>query len=132
MRVSNWEVLLHEYLQSSKNLPFEWGKHDCATWVSDWRKIMTGQDAAISWRGKYKTERGAMLQIKRAGFDAMADWVDSILGERLATPFLAQRGDIGMVQGALGIVTGRDICALSPNGLLAFPIDQMQIAWGVR
>lgn len=132
MRVSNWEILLHDYLQSSKDLSFQWGVTDCATWVSDWRKILTGQDAAIAWRGKYKTERGAMLQIKRAGFDTMADWVDNILGERLSTPFLAQRGDIGMVQNALGIVAGKDICALSPHGLLAFPIDQMQIAWGVR
>lgn len=132
MRIQGWEIRLHEYLQEAKGLPFQWGVTDCATWVSDWRKIATGKDASIAWRGKYKTERGAMLQIRRAGFQTMPDWVDSILGERLATPFLAQRGDIGLVQNALGIVSGRDICALSPDGVLAFPIDQMQMAWRVE
>lgn len=131
VRVSNWEALLFDYVGKAASLPFEWGVHDCATWVSDWRQIATGQDAAIAWRGKYRTERGALRQIKRAGFDTMPEWVDSILGDRLASPLLAQRGDIALVQDALGIVTGAEVAALSPDGLVTFPLTDAQMAWRV-
>lgn len=131
MRVSNWEILLFNYIEESKDIIFEWGVHDCATWVSDWRQIATGQDAAQAWRGKYRTERGALRQIKRAGFDTMPEWVDSILGDRLASPLMAQRGDIALVQDALGIVTGHVVVALSPNGIVNIPLEDSQASWRV-
>lgn len=131
MRLANWEARLFEYVERAQAIEFEWGVHDCATWVSDWRQIATGQDAAIAWRGKYRTERGALRQIKKAGFDTMPDWVDSILGDRLASPLMAQRGDIALVQDALGIVTGAEIAALSPDGLVMFPLTEAQMAWRV-
>ena len=129
MRAENWDALLWDYVQNAQ--PFAWGRNDCATWVADWRCICTGQDAAQAWRGRYKTERGAMLAIRRAGFDTMADWVDSILGPRLTTPLLAQRGDIALVQDALGIVVGAQIAALSPDGVVYHPITDAACAWRV-
>lgn len=132
MRVDDWDCRLWPYIDAARDLPFKWGVNDCATWVADWRLLITGQDAALAWRGKYKTERGAMLQIKRAGFDTMPDWVDSILGPRLQTPLLAQRGDIALVQNALGIVTGAQVAALSPEGVLFFPLTDAQTAWRVE
>lgn len=131
MRVANWEVLLFAYVDQAKDLPFEWGVHDCATWVADWRQVATGQDAAQAWRGQYRTERGALRQIKRAGFDTMPEWVDSILGDRLTSPLMAQRGDIALVRDALGIVTGDEVVALSPDGAVAFPLTDAQMAWRV-
>jgi hypothetical protein len=132
MKVSGWEICLVEYVDAAQDVPFQWGDHDCATWVADWRKIATGKDAATAWRGKYTTERGALRQIKRAGFETMADWVDSILGDRLPTPLLAQRGDIALVQGALGIVTGAEVVAISPDGLCVFDLSSAETAWRVE
>lgn len=132
MRVTDWDIFLWDYIDAARDTPFEWGRNDCATWVADWRALITGQDAASAWRGKYKTERGALRQIKRAGFKTMPDWVDSILGARLKTPLLARRGDIALVQDALGIVTGAQVAALSPEGVVFFRLDEAQAAWRVE
>jgi len=130
--VQNWDCRLWPYIDAARGLSFKWGAVDCATWVADWRALITGLDAAQDWRGQYDTERGALRQIRRAGFVTMADWVDSILGARLSSPLLARRGDIAMVQDALGIVTGAQVAALSPDGVLFFPLTDAQAAWRVE
>jgi hypothetical protein len=131
MRVEDWQERLWAYIDVAKGQPFVWGQRDCATWVADWRHAVTGQDAARAWRGRYKTERGALRAIRRAGFSDMADWVDSIAGGRLPSPLLAQRGDVAMVQGALGIVVGSRVAALSPQGVVMLPLSDAVAAWRV-
>jgi hypothetical protein len=131
VRVEDWQARLWDYIDAAKDQPFVWGTRDCATWVADWRCIITGQDAAQAWRGRYRTERGALRAIRRAGFASIEEWVDSI-APRLPGPLLAQRGDVAMVQGALGIVTGAQIAALSPGGLVFVPLTDAEMAWRVE
>jgi hypothetical protein len=132
VRVEDWQSRLWDYIDAAKGQPFMWGVRDCATWVADWRCLVTGQDAAQAWRGRYKTERGAWRIIRRAGARTLDAWFDGIVGPRLSAPLLAQRGDVAMVQGALGIVAGAKVAVLSPDGLVFWPLTEATAAWRVE
>lgn len=79
---------------------FEWGPWDCFAYVVRAAKI----DVSHLPPRRYRTQTGAMLYLKRNGFDTLEALMDS-----LASPVpvgYAQRGDILMQQGGLGICKG--------------------------
>lgn len=51
---------------------FEWGRRDCCLTVADAVQAMTGQDFARDLRG-YKTEKGAIKRLRKAGFARVRD-----------------------------------------------------------
>lgn len=79
---------------------FKWGEWDCLAFVAD----ATGLDLSSLTPRRYRTQTGAMLYIKRNGFDSLAEMMDS-LAESVPVGF-AQKGDILMQQGCLGICKG--------------------------
>lgn len=133
MRLEGWEVRLAKAIEAARDTPFEWGQHDCATWVSDVRRDLTGLDAAAEWRSRYRTERGAARMMRRLGWQRISDGVTGVLGAPLATPLLAQRGDVVLAgaDDALGVCLGAVAVFLAPDGLTERPITACRLAWRV-
>lgn len=116
-RIPHWRPALFDYVHAVAAKPFAWGEHDCALFAAGAIKVMTGEDFAGGYRGKYRTLAGGLRQVKRAGFANHADLAASILEE--IHPSEAQIGDIAAVEedGAigLGIIQGERIYVLRPG-----------------
>ena len=109
-RIPHWERHLASALSSARTTPFALGYRDCATWVFELRRMLTGdEDVAALWRGRYSTATGAALLMRRLGWSSLEEMGRDLLGEPLTTPLLAQRGDIllGGDPIAFGICAGR-------------------------
>jgi hypothetical protein len=133
IRLNGWELRLLAAVDDARDTPFQWGQHDCATWAFDVRLMLTGDDAAAVWRGKYKTEAGAARVLRKLKCQTVDDLAESILGDALPTVLLAQRGDIvlGGAEQALGVCVGSDGLFLQPSGLIALPLRSCLRAWRV-
>ena len=133
MRLPGWESRLAQCIDDARGRAFAWGVHDCATWVADVRRALTGEDAAADWRGKYSTEAGAIRAVRRRGYPGLAAWVSDLLGGPLDSPLMAQRGDIVLdgTTGALGIATSGAAAFVSPDGLVFLQMDRCAMAWRV-
>ena len=121
-------------LAAARTSPFAWGTHDCATWVFELRRMLTGdEDVAALWRGRYSTATGAALLMRRLGWSSLEGMGLDLLGEPLSTPLLAQRGDIllGGEPLAFGICAGRAGVFLSPDGLTDLPLSACRLAWRI-
>lgn len=131
MRREGWERALAEAIEAARHRPFAWGVHDCATWAADVRRAMTGSDAAARWRGRYHTARGAARTIRLTGAASLVEAAGRELGSPLASPLLAQRGDIVSDGAALGVCTGAEAAFLSADGLAFRPLIDCTMAWRV-
>lgn len=133
MRLPDWETRLVDAIEAARGRPFCWGSHDCATWVAEVRRALTGIDAAASWRGSYATETGARRAIRKHGHASMQDWVSAEVGQPLAAPLAAQRGDIVLdgETAALGICVGAEVAFVTQDGLTFLPITCAAMAWRV-
>jgi len=130
MRKDGWELMLHNYIEASRGLSFVWGENDCALWASSWVDLCTGSAHASEWAGLYDTEEGAkelMLERLCANVDEVAT---SILLRKSVK--MAQRGDLVLFSGALGICDGRKSYFLTPEkGLVCVLTVQCAKAWAV-
>lgn len=132
MRPENWPAVLNRHLDESKTLAFRWGEADCALWVSDYVKRVTGVDHAEAFRGRYRTAQGARMALRRAGYDG----VERLAAARLpGVPIaFARRGDVVLHPDgqALGICNGRVSHFLSVHGgLTDLPTLDCVKAWSV-
>ena len=53
------DILLDKYISDCSKQEFEWGKLDCALFVSGWVEVLTGENPAKQSIGKYSTKIGA-------------------------------------------------------------------------
>ena len=133
-RIPHWERHLASALATARSMPFDWGHHDCATWVFELRTELTGgPDTAARWRGRYNTSFGAALIMRRLGWSSLEEMGRDLLGEPLSTPLLAQRGDIllGGDPDAFGICAGCSGAFLTPDGLTELPLSRCHLAWRI-
>lgn len=121
--------LLAEYQRA----PFAWGKFDCCQFVRAALRVTAGRDIEIR---AYRTERGAVRALAAlGGYDGA---MQAYGAQRLASPLLAQRGDVVMLravgpfEGALALCTGQAAHAVGPNGLAAVPQSEWLRAWRVQ
>jgi hypothetical protein len=134
MRVCGWTSVLAARLEAAQSQPFAWGCHDCATWAFDLRRDLTGgPDHAARWRGRYRTARGAYRVMRRLGWESLEGLGRDLLGDPLATPLLAQRGDLvlGGEDPAFGICTGARAAFVAPKGLTQLPLASCSLVWRV-
>ena len=118
-RIPTWRVALHETIEAHRRLPFAWGQHDCALFVADCVRAMTGLDLATGFRGSYSTPAGSVRALKRAGFDDLvalaANFFEAI------PPMMARAGDIAAIETpdgwAVGVVVGEQVLFLGSDGL---------------
>lgn len=128
-RLDGWEGALAEAIAHAEADQFEWGRHDCCTWVAQVVLALTGRDVGGDWRGTYRSRLGAARQLRRRG--GMAALWTRHLGKPLASPLTARRGDVAVYDEAAGIVTGRHAAFLGEQGLVHVPLAACAAAWNV-
>lgn len=52
--------MLRSYLATCACETFRWGERDCALFVADWVRLVTGRDPASHLRGRYRDAGGAL------------------------------------------------------------------------
>lgn len=125
-RVPDWRQRLERAIDDIRYAGFDWqSQHDCAIGLAG-RAVhaVTDVDVIADWRGRYSSRRGALLAMKRAGFDNIADMAASLLPEIAEGPCMASLGDIAAIAVpnspfgyALGVVNGERILVLRDEGV---------------
>lgn len=139
MRHENWPTLLAEFFAEHAAQPFAWGERDCCLFACNGIRAITGLDpAAKVFRGQYRDAAGAMRLVrKHGGVEAIAEKQCAEFGfAELATPKLAQRGDVVLVDTpaagpALGLCDGSHGVFPGHDGLSRVPIAECRRAWRV-
>ena len=67
MRRPDWPIRLNEYIVSTRDKKFRYGRHDCTTFISGAVKAMTGVDPMAEFRGKYASKESANVALKEIG-----------------------------------------------------------------
>ena len=132
MRAQNWPELLAAYIEQRRDLPHQWGSNDCCTFAADAVRAMTGSDPMADLRG-IKTAKAAARLLRKT---PLQDLVTQRLGEPLASPLLAQRGDVVMVMQAdgplLALCLGETWTAPGPKRIETGDMQRAVRAWAVR
>lgn len=132
MRVDNWSRKLGEYLAEVSDKPFKVGVFDCALFAADCALIVSGVDCAADYRGKYKTDLGAIRILKKThggiaeAFDAYFDRIE---------PSMTKRGDICVYKHEKGTIAAavkwsKGWLSVSDVGVRSAIIEPL-IAWRV-
>ena len=136
-RHPQWQRKLAGRITSARQLEFAWGTFDCAMWVCDWIRDVTGIDPGANYRGKYSTEAEAQA-IFGADLGAFAATVATSIGATEVPPRYARRGDIvhvdnGTTYGALGVVNldARFAMCVSQNGVVPAHMNHWKRAWQI-
>ena len=128
-RLSNWEEILSEYIESKRFEPFEYGLNDCCTFASDAIVAMTGVDPIPEFRGKYDSLLSSAKGLKTIGNGNLESTMDSKFTE---VPIgNAQRGDLAFFDDSVGIVYGSFAWFVSDDGLERVPRNLWDKAWSV-
>lgn len=139
-RRAGWPAALAAFLAQRENRPFNWYDFSCALFGADWVLDLTGVDLAAEYRGP-RTKRAALARLKKISGGGVVEAATRALGEPLAVPALARRGDIAAVpvdeDGCevmfLGIVdpSGAQVAIGLREGLARVPLTMAVKAWAV-
>lgn len=94
MRLHDWQSRLATVMREAQARPFAWGTHDCVTFAAACVQAVTGRDAIADVRTQWADERAALRMLADGG--GLLELVQGRLGEQLASPALAQPGDVGL------------------------------------
>ena len=103
-RIGDWELALHDYMVANDGLPHVYGTRDCVLFAAGAVQALTGVDLAAKWRGKYKTEAGALRTLCKLSDGTVQGLIYQYL-PTIPTSF-ARRGDIALFEGSAGVVMG--------------------------
>lgn len=114
---------LTAYLAEVARTPFSEGQHDCALFAAGAIQAMTGRDLAAEWRGRYRTTKGGIRVLRKAGYNSHIAYAASLF-EQTVTPRI---GDLAVVEAedgpALGVVQGTHAYVVGRQGLTLLPIS---------
>lgn len=132
VRSADWPERLDAYIEARRNLPFAWGKQDCALFAVDWVREATGVDLIPHLRGSWHDEVSALRVLNDVG--GLRNMGEILLGAPISTAF-AGRGDLVVVdvtgRDGLGICLGATIAAPGEVGLTIVPRSLARLAWRV-
>ena len=136
MRHYDWPEKLFDIIGAAKRSTFKWGSNDCALFACDCAKAMTGVDHAANFRGKYKTERGALTSLKKIeGVETLSQLADKYLGAKIGLSH-ARRGDVVLIsvgsRDVLGVVAGNCAVFLTLGGIRTVSLRECTCAWRVE
>ncbi len=135
MRLPDWPARLDRFLAERRDRPFAWGGNDCCLFVLDWIAEATGT-RPFDPRGQYhdQAEAAALLR-KHWNTDDLTLVATDLLGQPLATPLLAGRGDVLAFQRDkgvwLGLCVGSQGVAVGRRGLVTLPLSLAIYGWRV-
>jgi len=128
-RSSTWEADLGDYLSSVRGKPFEWGSHDCCTFISGAIEAMTGIDPMVEFRGEYDSALSSAKALKRIGAGSLTETLDTKFRE--IPVGRAQRGDIVLFDDSVGVVAGAWAWFVSDEDLERVPVEYWERAWSI-
>jgi hypothetical protein len=112
------------------DVPFGWGRHDCALWAAAAIHAQLGADPAESLRGRYRTMLGAQRLL--APWGGLAGMATAVLGAPLHSPLLACTGDVGFTgEGVLAVCGGETWLVATSGGIGHVGLTDAQTAWRV-
>lgn len=126
-RLSDWEARLSAYLAERFDAPHAWGSNDCVMYGAGAVMAQTGVDPAGEFRGKYRSFAGAQRVLAKHGDGSIESIVDAKF-VRIA-PAYAQRGDLVMAQGSLGVVIGAAALFPGEDGSHAGSVRLARAEW---
>ncbi len=127
IRKLDWEMRLHEFIESRKGSAFAWGSNDCCLFAADAVEAMTGVDLAANFRGKYDSEASCVKMVSELGYASIEDLIRKELASwqlQPMRPVQAHRGDLLLTmqegQPALCVVglTGKHSIGVGEDGLM--------------
>lgn len=114
-RLDDWRARLAAEMDRQRRDPFRWGQHDCAIgFAAGIVEALTGADLARGYRGKYRSQAGALRLLREAGAADLGDFAAQLLPE--VHPAFARVGDIGVIA-APGVI-GQAFCMLDASGIV--------------
>lgn len=129
MRLPDWESRLAAYLDAICDMPHVYGQHDCALHGANAVLAQTGVDHGAPFRGRYTTEIGAARALRKHGAGTIEATFDAHLSA--VAPALAQRGDLVMAQGAIGVCIGGEAIFAGEAGHARIGRAEWTRAWRV-
>ena len=132
MRVQNWQTQFVQILQNPNYKQWQRGKFDCALFVADCCKAISGKDPAEEYRRTYDSELGAKKALLKFGSyaDALSRHFEEI------KPSEAQRGDAVTFDfnGALsiGVLWAGKVVTLTEDQGLVLINAKAERAWRVE
>ncbi len=130
-RVPDWPRQLDAVVNDARVRPFNWRRHNCATFAADCVEAMTG----VSLHERFAD---CLTSVRRAVLNAefLEEHADSILGvERRIPVRLAQRGDVVIVRvepaPALAVCLGISAAAVGPTGVSFVRMEAALCAWRI-
>lgn len=113
-RLPDWEARLAAYLAPLRAMPFAWGAHDCCTFTAGAVEAVTGVDPMPEFRGRYRTRLGSLRALRRFGAGTLEATIDAKFARTHAA--IAQRGDLVMSNGVMGLCFGAFLIAVGSEG----------------
>jgi hypothetical protein len=131
VRREDWDSRLAGVIDAWAKEPFEWGVHDCALWAAAAVEAQTGKDFAAPFRGKYTSQKGAAVALRKYGAGTLEATMTKFLDEPIPVAF-AKRGDIVMRDGNVGVCVGYYALFVGDEGLEQIAAMACQKAWAVN
>ena len=132
MRTKGWEDALATVIEKHTSQPLIYGVSDCGQLAADAVLAVTGTDVFSDYR-KYKTEVGARKILQKAGCKDLSELFAKFF--KPIHPFLAKRGDIGIVEQngniCAGVFTGTGFACKSETGIFYLGVDAVKQAFSV-
>ncbi len=130
---------LNDYIKKVRDMPFQWGTHDCLTFTNNAYKAMYGKGWADDWLGRYgegskilrrkelENEFGFSIRQLPEKISCKLKPINYIppLGALVTT----KKSNTWIIGVAMGICTGTKAVFLSKGGVLYLPLDYIHQAW---
>jgi hypothetical protein len=130
---------LNSYLKEVKDVPFEWGVHDCFTFTNGAFQVMYGKGYADDWKLKYMCD-GVPMRRDQLRKTFKHSTIQSALSEKLTQSPIAPFGSLVTTKKsqrwitgvALGISLGSRCVFLSKDGLILLNTEDREAAWVLK
>lgn len=140
MRPSGWESRLNDFLESRRQMPFQWGVNDCYSLADGALREQLGESPISDWRGSYSTQWGCLLNYRRKLKQMGCEDIIEAMDQRLARVdvWLPSRGAIcgrsdglgsSVMSVAFGVVISDKIAFIGYDGLVFDQVKQSDIFW---
>jgi hypothetical protein len=137
-RAERFDAAIKAAIEEWCSSPFQWGTSDCFLSLADIVQQVDGKDPAAEFRGRYRSEFGALrVTLPYGGFSGAVLAMSLRHGWLPINPERAEVGDIGILRGPIGpqcaviqhrtLWVGRDL-----HGFSARPTSDVSRAWRVR
>ena len=103
LEVFNCE-LFYNYLNDNKGKQFQYGTWDCFIFVEGYYKLRTGKNYFSDIKGRYKTIKGYLGQIKKLGYSSVYELMEANFCSTALS--LVKRGDVVIYNDCLGLCDG--------------------------